>query len=251
MKTKMNTTSFFRGGIALVGIVVLVLGCNRGPANTNDPPRAELLPPAASTASPTSAGMTRLDASAGSKIRLEGTSIIHDYQAESSLIGGFLEVGSNFPMEPGQVVSPGKVEARGVAFVTIRSLRSVEKDGRPYSDDMDDKMWKLLKQTSFPRIVYHLEELTLKEAPKDKTAPYLFDSKGDLAVAGVTNKLSMPVTVMPLGDKKFKLTGSAPLKMTDFGIQPAGILVKTANEVTIKFEWVVGQKKPASAATKK
>ena len=195
--------------------------------------------------------MTRLDALSGSKMRLEGTSLVHDYQAESSLIGGFLEFGPNFPMEPGQVVSPAKVEARGLAFVTIRSLRSVEKDGRPYSDDMDDKMWKLLKQASFPRIVYRLEELTLKEAPKDKTAPYLFDSKGDLAVAGVTNKLSMPVTVMPLGDKKFKLAGSAPLKMTDFGIEPAGILVKTSNEITIKFEWIVGQKKSASAGASK
>ena len=192
--------------------------------------------------------MTRLDSLPGSKMRLEGTSIIHDYQAESPFIGGSIEVGSNFPMEPGQTVSPGKVEARGIAWVTVRSLRSVKKDGSPYDDAMDKRMYELLKQLDFPRIVYRLEELTLKEVPKDKGAPYVFDSKGDLAVAGVTNKLSMPVTIMPLGDKKFKITGSAPLKMTDFGIQPAGIIVKTANEVTLKFEWMVGQKKPAAAS---
>ena len=194
--------------------------------------------------------MTHLDAMPGSKMRIEGTSVIHDWQVESTLIGGSLDVGSNFPIEPGQVVSPGKVASRGQAFVTVRSLKSVEKDGRHNSDTMDEKMWELLKQPSYPRIYYRVTELVLKESPKDKNGPYLFDSKGDLAVAGVTNNISMPVSVLPLGEQKVKITGTAPLKMTDFRVEPAGILIKTANEITIKFEWVVGQKKAAAAATK-
>src|SRR5258706_14278849 len=191
--------------------------------------------------------MTRLDALSGSKMTLEGTSSFHDWEVKSSLIGGFLEVGSNFPLEPGQSVSPGKVEAQGLAFVTVRSLKSTAGHDR-----MDEKMWEMLKQPANPTIVYHLSGLVLKEAPKDKDAPYLFDSTGELAVAGVTNKLSMPVSILPLGDKKLKITGSAPLKMTDFGIQPATIVfAKTGDDVTIKFEWMVGQKKPASAASSK
>ncbi|MEY2429610.1 MAG: hypothetical protein QOJ40_2495 [Verrucomicrobiota bacterium] len=191
--------------------------------------------------------MTRLDASSGSKMRLEGTSAIHDYAVQASFIGGFLEVGANFPLEPGQAVSPGKVEAHGQAWVTVMALRSTEGHDR-----MDDKMHEMLQQTNYPRIVYLLDSLVLKEAPKDKNGPYLFDSTGKLEVAGVTNKLSMPVSILPLGDKKLKITGSAPLKMTDFGIQPASIVfVKTADEVTIKFDWMVAQKKPASAGASK
>jgi polyisoprenoid-binding protein YceI len=197
-------------------------------------------------------GKTRFDASSGSKMRIEGTSTFHDWQAESTLIIGFLEVGSNFPTEPGQAVSPGKVEATGEASVTVRSLKSVEKDGKDYSDTMNEKMRDMLKQTTSPKIVYRLSELVLKEAPKDNSAPYVFDSKGDLAIAGVTNKISMPISVTVMPGKKIKVSGTAPLKMTDFGIQPSSIIfAKTADDVTIKFDWMLAQRKtPAAAAAK-
>jgi hypothetical protein len=190
---------------------------------------------------------TRLDARSGSKMRLEGTSTIHDWQVESPLIIGYLEVGPNFPLEPGQSVSPGKVEATGEASVIVKSLRSVKEDGRPYDDKMDDKMYHMMSYTNYPKIVYRLTELTLKEVPKDKGAPYVFDSKGNLAIAGVTNAISMPVSVLPLPDGKVKISGSVGIKMTDFKIEPANIIVaKTGNDVKIKFDWMVGQKKPAA-----
>src|SRR2546428_7989830 len=73
--------------------------------------------------------LTRLDAKPGqNKARIEGTSAMHDWQVEGPLIAGYLEVGQNFPIEPGQEVKPGKVEARGEAFIPVRSLKSVEKD---------------------------------------------------------------------------------------------------------------------------
>ena len=199
----------------------------------------------------TAADMTRLDPRSGSKMRIEGTSLAHDWQAESPLILGFLEVGSNFPTEPGQAVTPGKVEARGQASVAVRSLYSKKADGSFYDDKMDTKMREMLKEQTCTNIVYRLDELVLKEAPKDKNGPYLFDSTGELTVACVSKKISMPISVLPLPNKTVKITGSAPLKMTDFKIEPAHILfVKTADEVTVKFVWMVGQKKAAAAASK-
>ena len=190
---------------------------------------------------------TRLDARSGSKMRLEGTSTIHDWQVESPLILGYLEVGPNFPLEPGQSVTPGKVEAKGEASVVVKSLRSIKDDGRPYDDKMDDKMYHMMSYTNYPKIVYRLTELTLKEAPKDKDAPYVFDSKGDLAIAGVTNSIAMPVSVLPLPGGRVKISGNIGIKMSDYKIEPANILVaKTGNDVKIKFDWVVGQKKPAA-----
>ncbi len=194
----------------------------------------------------------RFDSQPGSKVRIEGTSSVHDWQVEGKLIGGFLEAGTGFPVEPGQTVSPGKIEAKAEAFIPVRSLKSIEKDGRPYSDSMDDVMHGKMLQAENPKILYRLDALVLKESPKSPDAPYVFDSKGDLIVAGVTNKISMPISVTPSGDKKLKISGNTTVKMTDFGIKPPapaiGLgLIKTGDEVKLSFEWMVGQKAAGGA----
>jgi polyisoprenoid-binding protein YceI len=192
--------------------------------------------------------LTRYNASSGSKMRIEGTSTAHDWQAVSPLILGSLEVGPNFPTDPGQAVTPGKVEVKGDATITVRSLQSVEKNGSKYSDKMDDKMYDMLKVSSFPKITFQIKELVLKQAPAAANGAYLFDSKGDLAVAGVTNNISMPVEVFVLPDKKIRVVGTVALKMSQFKIPPESILfVKTADDVTVKFEWNLRQSKPATA----
>ena len=212
------------------------------------------LPLLATLSLPAADQMTTFAARSGSKMRIEGTSNIHDWQVESPFIGGMMEVGSNFPTEPGQAVTPGKVEAKADVFIQVRSLKSIEKDGKPYMDSMDNVMWDHMKEPENKRIIYRLSELTLKEAPKAKDAPYVFEAKGDLAVAGVTNKITMVVNVLPLGEKKLKITGTTNIKMTDFKIEPpspkiAMGLIKTGDDVKLIFEWVVGQRKvPAPAA---
>jgi len=206
---------------------------------------------------------TTYAARSGSKMRIEGTSNIHDWQVESSIIGGMMEVGPGFPTEPGQAATPGKIDAKVEAFVTVRSLKSIEKDGRPYSDPMDNIMYEKLKASEdpvtkkvpYPRIEYRLSELVLKEAPKDKDGAYVFDAKGDLAIAGVTNKIAMPVNVTPMADKKLKITGTVTLKMTDFKIEPpapklAFGLIKTGDPVKLIFEWILAPRKaPAPASS--
>jgi hypothetical protein len=194
-------------------------------------------------------------ARSGSKMRMEGTSNIHDWQVESTLIGGFLEVGPNFPSEPGQAATPGKIEVQAEPFIMVRSLKSIEKDGKPYDDRMDEVMYEHLRATDDPkaRITFHLTELVLKEPAKSKDAPYVFDAKGQLAVAGVTNTISMPVNILPLGDKKLKVSGTVTVKMTDFKVDPPAPkialgMIKTGNEVKLIFQWVVGQR--AAAASK-
>ena len=204
---------------------------------------------------PAAGQTTTLAARSGSKMRIEGTSNIHDWQVESPFIGGMLEVGANFPLEPGQAVAPGKVEAKGDVFIQVRSLKSVEKDGKAYSDKMDEVMWEHMRETENKRIVYHLTELTLKEAAKAKDAPYVFEAKGDLAVAGVTNQLTMTVNVLPLGDKKLKVTGTTNLKMTSFKIEPPAPkialgMIKTGDDVKLIFEWMLAQRRAPAAAAK-
>jgi hypothetical protein len=196
---------------------------------------------------------TRFNSKPGDlKVRIEGTSNVHDWQVEGKLIGGYIEVGPGFPSEPGQVAAPGKVDAKVEAYIPVRSLASIEKDGKPYSTAMDDIMYEKLLIQANPKILYRLTELTLKEAPKAKDAPYVFDSKGELVVAGVTNTISMPVNVTPLADKKLRITGSTSVKMTSFKIEPPAPkialgLIKTGDDVKLIFEWTVVQKKAAPA----
>lgn len=198
--------------------------------------------------------MTKYYARSGSKMRIEGTSTIHDWQVEGTLIGGFLEVGPNFPAEPGAPATPGKVDAHAEPFIMVRSLKSIEKDGKPYSDRMDEVMYEHLKAQQNPKISFHLTDLTLKEAAKGKDDPYVFEAKGQVVVSGVTNAVTMPVNITPLGDKKLKVSGKTSLKMTDFKVEPPnplGLGIKTGDDVKIIFDWMVAQRnQPAAAAAK-
>jgi polyisoprenoid-binding protein YceI len=204
--------------------------------------------------------MTTYVARPGSKMRIEGTAnAIHTtWLIESPLIGGMIEVGPGFPTEPGQAVTPGKVEAKGNAFIRVSSLKSVESDGKPYSDKMDEITYEHLKEEQFKQINYKLTELTLKEAPKSKDAPYVFDSTGDLTIAGVTKKITMPANILPVvtpKDKGLEITGNITVKMTDFKVEPVdkNLVVghiKTGDEVKLVFKWVLVQRKAPAAAAK-
>ena len=157
---------------------------------------------------------------------------------------------------PGATLKPGKIDAKVSVFVPIRQLKSLKEDGTPYLEAMDNRMYESLLEADTKRITYNLTELTLKEAPKSADAPYQFDSKGELCVAGVTNKITMPVMVTVLGENKVKFAGSTTVKMTDFKIEPpspavAFGLIKTGDDVKIFFEWTAMKKTTnAPAATK-
>jgi len=196
-----------------------------------------------------------LAARSESWIRIEGTATIHDWQVEGPIIGGFLEIGAGFPAGSGRSVQPGPVQARAEAIIPVRSLGSVEKNGKPYSDKMDELMYESLKDPHYPRIRYRLGGMFLKGAAQHNgILEYDFDSSGELAVAGVTNDISMPVLVRPLGNGKFRISGRTSFPMTSFGIAPpipsTGLgLIKTGDDVKILFEWVVPGRKGSFTQT--
>jgi len=184
--------------------------------------------------------LTRYTAQPGSKVKLDGTSNIHDWTVEGGIVGGAMELDSAFMADPPSG-KPGKIAAKVEVTIPVRSLKSGNKL-------MDDRMYDAFKQPQFPQIKYRLTELTLKEAPKSANGPFTFDSKGELAVSGVTNKVSFPVTIART-DKTMKATGSTTVKMTSFGITPPGLVVaiRTGDDVKITFDWLTS---PAEAAKK-
>lgn len=173
----------------------------------------------------------------GSKLKMDGTSTIHDWTVESSLIGGTLEWDAAFDTAPKAGKVPGaKVES----LILVRSLKSGK-------SAMDAVMQDAMKAEQHTKITYKLKELTLKEVPASAGAPMQFESDGEITVSGVTKPLKMPVTAVREGDK-LKITGQATLKMTDHDIKPpapaVGLgLIKTGDEVKITFDWVTAKKK--------
>jgi len=255
--------------VALVG--AFFVSCGKSPTESASPGQGAAASPATNAApqpvtgaavSPPPAAMpdaglnqgTTFYAKPGGKMRIDGTAnMIHPHWAvESPIIGGTVQAGPNFPAEPGQAATPGKLDAKVEAFVDVRSLKSVEKDGSHYSDSMDDIMYgKLLPSNAAPKITFKLTELTLKEAAKDKDSPYLCDAQGDLTVAGVTKPVSFAVKILPMTEKKLKISGSTAVKMTDFKIEPPAPkitfgIIKTGDEVKLTFDWIVQQRAPAA-----
>jgi len=177
---------------------------------------------------------TRYAAQAGgSKVEIKGTSTLHDWTMEGSMIGGYVELDPGFEAAP----KPGKVVARAQVAIPVRSFKSGK-------NEMDNVMQQAMKHEAHPRIEYRLTEMSLKEAPKSPEGPFQFDTKGELAVAGVTNKISMLVNMERIDKTKLKFSSSAPLKMTAFGVTPPvkfGVF-RTGDDIKISFEWITVQR---------
>ena len=78
---------------------------------------------------------------------------------ESPIIGGSLELGPGFPLARRAGVGAGSGSGTGQAFISVRSLKSVEPDGRPYSDKMDEIMYENLREEQNQQIRYRLVEI--------------------------------------------------------------------------------------------
>lgn len=187
----------------------------------------------------------RYQATPGSKMKLDGTSTVHDWTVESGIIGGYIEMDSNFPLDKAQPTPELKVTPKVQVNVPVRSLKSGKKL-------MDDIMHGALKVDKHQTIRYTLKEM--KARPRKAGDPLQFDTTGEVEVAGVKKPVQMLVTMEPMPGGKLKSTGSAMLKMTDFGIKPpapaVGLgLIKTADDVKVTFEWMTARKDAKATAS--
>ncbi len=222
---------------------------------TSKEPGAGLAPPTVAAVK-VPGSTVRLFPRSGSSVTIKGTSNIHDWQVEGSTIGGFVEVGSrSFPLEPGFSFRPGPVWTRAEISVPVRSLRSVDRDHKPYSDKMDEVMYQSLRSEQDPEIRYRVAELSLiGTTNSEHRVQFAFQSRGELAIAGVTNQITMPIFVLPLGGLQLNISGRAALKMSLFRVKPpapenSSGRIKPGDEVTISFNWLVGPRETSDRQT--
>lgn len=182
------------------------------------------------------ADLLKYRAKPGSKMRIEGTSTIHDWTAESAFVGGRLELDPAFPTDPAvKDLKPGKLEANATVSILVRTFKCSS------GAAMDAIMQETMEATKYPKIEYKLKELVFKEAKDDAL---VFEATGDVIVHGQTKPVTMPVQFVRADAKSMKISGTAAVKMTDFGIQPPAPkialgAIKTGDEVKLVFEWNV------------
>jgi polyisoprenoid-binding protein YceI len=184
----------------------------------------------------------------GSMVKIEGTSTLHDWTMETKIVGGSLELDPKVQLDTSKATIAGldgnKVPLKVKVSIPVRSLKS-------YATAMDNVYQDAMEEKTFPKIEYFLTEVTAKEGEHKAGAPFEFNSTGDLVVHGVTNKITMPVTIDAVEANKLKIKGSVPLKMTSFGVKPPAPkialgMIKTGDDIKVSFEWLVGRRAEAA-----
>ncbi len=186
-----------------------------------------------------------------SEVLIEGTSTMHPWTVRGRSIEGEVRIAEDFLLKAnGEDRRQARQRARGdeqslpvqaelaVRSETLRSFR----DGRPYSDRMDNIMYEKLRVDEYPEIVYKLESLDWDETGSENEEKVLLVADGELTVAGVAGRLSMPVEMTRVDSGRLRFSGEVDFKMTDFEIDPPRALagmIRTGDEITVRVEWVV------------
>src|SRR5688572_5356493 len=95
-------------------------------------------------------GLTKFDSKPGTKLKMDGTSSIHDWSVETAIVAGSMELDSAFWANP-TAAKPGKIGAKVATSIPVRQLKSGTKA-------LDDRMYEAMKLTQFPKIDYRLTE---------------------------------------------------------------------------------------------
>ncbi|MCP5524891.1 MAG: YceI family protein [Verrucomicrobiales bacterium] len=178
----------------------------------------------------------------GATVTINGTSSIHDWEVEGKIVGGYFKVEPEFAtdlsLKSVPSVTTKEKNPEAIISIPIRSLKSGK-------DAMDRIMQEAMKAEENPMIKFTLKEMIVKGDVPAEGSPVKFDAKGDLAVSGETKPVELVLTMERKPNKMLVFKGEQKLKMTDFGITPPAPkipgmdMIKTGDDVTIKFEWPV------------
>ncbi len=187
----------------------------------------------------------------GSEMKIDGTATGKTWQVIGKLLAGYFEVEpawqTDLSLKSVTCLGAGKTPPKCKVSIPIRSMKS---QAAVAPGIMDERMQKEMKAAQFSRIEYWLSEMSIKGDVPASGSPVTFDAKGKLAISGVTNEVSFPITMERVGTDKLKFAGSYKTKMTAFGITPPefallGIGLKTGDEVTLTWTWMTGVRKEA------
>ena len=154
-------------------------------------------------------------AAAGSAIKVNGTSNLHDWT-----------------MNAQTVQAEGNLVFKGDDLQDITSLTfSLPVNGLKSKEDlMDSRAYKSLKEADFKRISFKLNSATV--------TGNVVKAIGSLTIAGVTKEVALLAKSTVAADGSISFVGSQKLKMSAFGIKPPTFMMgalKVGDEVDINF----------------
>jgi polyisoprenoid-binding protein YceI len=152
-----------------------------------------------------------------SKITIKGESSLHEWESQVTRTEWAGEL----------MLTDDKLQ--GVKDVTVRiPVTGIKSE---HGKMMDGKTYDAFNSEKYPHITYRLSG----EANASGTT---IEARGELTMAGVTKPLAMIVKYESLGNGQFTLTGSAKIKMSDWGMKPPTALmgtVKVGDDVVVDF----------------
>ena len=154
-----------------------------------------------------------------SKIWVEGTSSVHDWDCQVAQFAGTLDAD----------LGDAGLASLGGTSVTI-PVQGIDCD----NGTMNGKLRDALGQTP---VRYTLTSAGLGAPEADGW--FTIRAAGRLTIAGTTRPARMTVKAKALDGGGLRFTGQHALKMTDFGIDPPTALLgtlKTGDEVTVHFD---------------
>ncbi|MDX1637609.1 MAG: YceI family protein [Balneolaceae bacterium] len=175
-----------------------------------------------------------------SNMVIEGTSTIHDWEADVESIN--LE--ADFASEIFSTTIPESAKFIRSLEVTV-PVESIESG----KGGMNNKIYGALKEKKHPNISYEYRSAELASVSEDSTS-FTLNATGDLTVAGNTKSVTFPVTAKVSEGDTIWFEGAYSLNMKDYDVDPPSAMfgtIKAGEEVTIKFNVAIANQAVANS----
>ena len=153
-----------------------------------------------------------------STLKVHGTSTLHDWTIEAENMTG----------EARFAIIDDQLDISTLQFnVPVTSLKSGK-------SAMDNNTYKALDSKAHPYIRFAFIE---GDEGEFDDGSYELKAKGDLTIAGVSKKVTLPVKAK-VSTNAITFTGKTTFKMTDYKVEPPTALmgtIKTGDEITVEF----------------
>ncbi len=156
-----------------------------------------------------------------STMQVEGTSSVHDWEMDA----GGLTCNMLATTKNNKVIAIDEVAFSCVAE-KILSDNSI----------MDGKTHDALKAEDYPKITFKMKSMESVNQSGDKFSGEMY---GVVEIAGVSKNIKVKFSGSVIGGDALQVTGSVPLKMSDFNMEPPTAMfgaLKTGNEVKVNYD---------------
>ena len=163
---------------------------------------------------------TNYASTAQSRIWVDGTSTIHDWTCEVANVTADIAAEDGF-------------SSLSKAVITVKSDALECKNGT-----MNKKALSALNVKKHPTIRFAATSNDVTTAGND----IKIQTTGKLELAGTTKPVTATVTGKTQADGSIRFTGTLPIKMSDYGIDPPTAMLgtmKTGDDVKVRFDIVV------------